>query len=396
MINNDNNITSSPNLDTHTTDYTNTKRPPTISFATHNVHSLQCDLKNELIKDTFLDFDTDFVSLTETCHRSNQTYKNKHDPNFSSFWSSNINTHAVVGLLIKRTWSNYVQKSFLNSDRFIYVDLFLPGHIKLRIFSIYLHAKRNASVKIERLKSDFKIILLGDFNANLDKYWIHINEGHTLHWRYDFYQRIFALNFLDLYDICHDSPQPTFFSTQTNTRIDSIFASPNLISDFLYSYIDTTDMYKSDHSIVFASFADISLQSQAKSRILLNKRHVPNFKAMNPTQWGRFAEYTNFHYNQHNLDRFKDLSPNLANMNSLWTAIKTATLSASRKEIPHIWISPTQKAKQLYDTPDSLKAAKKVGSILLMFKQHLLQQKLWPMNNVWLQIAANLKKIIDK
>src|SRR5215216_7160203 len=85
MINNDNNITSSPNLYTHITDYTNTKRSPTISFATHNVHSLQCDLKNELIKDTFLDFNTDFVSLTETCHRSNQTYKNKHDPNFLPF-----------------------------------------------------------------------------------------------------------------------------------------------------------------------------------------------------------------------------------------------------------------------------------------------------------------------
>jgi len=298
MINNNNNNNNPTKSATHTNTNNNLNRSPTISFATHNVHSLQCDLKNELIKDTFLDFNTDFVSLTETCHKSDQFYKNKHDPNFSSYWSTTINTHAGVGLLIKRSWSNYVQKTFLENDRFIYVDLYLCGHIKLRIFSIYLHANRSAATKTaclklhnlilehikDGLKSDFKIILLGDFNANLNKYWNRINECRSLHWKYNFYQRIFALDFLDLYDICHDTPQPTFFSKKSNTRIDSIFASPNLISDFLYSYIDTTDMYRSDHSIVFASFANISQQSFAKSRSLKNKRHVPNFKAMNPTR----------------------------------------------------------------------------------------------------------------
>ena len=155
-------------------------------------------------------------------------------------------------------------------------------------------------------------------------------------------------------------------------------------------------MYKSDHQIVFASFADMRRQSQAKSRLLLNKRHVPNFKAMNPTRWSNFAEYTNFHYNHHNLVRYKDLTPTLTNMNSLWTIIKPMILSASRKEIPHIWITPIQKAKQLYDTPDSLVASKKVGSILLIFKQRLIQQNLWPIDIVWSQCVTNLNKIIVK
>ena len=189
MINNNDNNNFSNNLDNTPVNTTNSIRPPTISFTTHNFNSLQCDLKNEIIKDTFLDFDTDFVGLTETRHKSDQLFKNKFDPNFSSFWSTTINVHTGVGILIKRSWSIYVQKTFLDNDRFIYVDLFLAGHIKLRVFSIYLHAKRTSATKKEHLnlhkiilehikdglKSDFKIILLGDFNANLDKYWSHIN-----------------------------------------------------------------------------------------------------------------------------------------------------------------------------------------------------------------------------
>src|SRR5215216_1113456 len=159
MINNNNINNTSLNSDIHTNNNINLPtRSPTISFATHNVRSLQCDLKNEIIKDTFLDFETDFVSLTETCHKSDQNYKNKFDPNFSSYWSTPINTHAGVGLLIKRTWSNYVQRTFLENDRLIYVDLFLAGHIKLRVFSIYLHASRSTSTKNDRLKLH-KIIL---------------------------------------------------------------------------------------------------------------------------------------------------------------------------------------------------------------------------------------------
>jgi exonuclease III len=200
------------------------KETPNLSFATHNVKSLQCIIKNTSINDTFIDFNTDFVGLTETRHKSNQFYRYSHDPNFCAFWSSRINTYAGVGILVKRSWAVYIQRTFLDDDRFIYIDLYLAGHIKLRIFCIYLHASLTSETKKERLKlhktiikhikdglkSDFKINMLGDFKANLDNYWSHSNSGSPSHWRFDFYDQIFALNFLDLYDLCHDSPEPTF------------------------------------------------------------------------------------------------------------------------------------------------------------------------------------------
>src|SRR5688572_20411680 len=93
-----------------------------LSFATHNVNSLQCVVKNSAINDTFIDFNTDFIGLTETRHKSEQFYRYSHDPNFCAYWSSRINIHAGVGILVKRNWAIYIQRTFLDNDRFIYID----------------------------------------------------------------------------------------------------------------------------------------------------------------------------------------------------------------------------------------------------------------------------------
>ena len=79
----------------------NMSSSPTISFATHNVKSLQCEHKNISIYDTFLHMNTDFVGLQETWHKSDQAYHCSRDPNYLSFWSTPINTRAGVGLLVK-------------------------------------------------------------------------------------------------------------------------------------------------------------------------------------------------------------------------------------------------------------------------------------------------------
>src|SRR5687767_12481501 len=74
---------------------------PTITFAIHNVSSLQYSIKNQFINDFFADFNTDFVDLTETRHKTDQTFCNLFDPTYTSYWSNNINPHASVSILIK-------------------------------------------------------------------------------------------------------------------------------------------------------------------------------------------------------------------------------------------------------------------------------------------------------
>ena len=124
-----------------------------------------------------MDFNTDFIGLTETRQKSDQFYRYLYDPNFCAFWSSHINIHAGVGILVKCFWAIIIQWTFLNDELFIYIDLYLTDHIKLRVFCIYLHASLTARTKKDRLnlyktivkhikdglKSDYKMILLGDF-----------------------------------------------------------------------------------------------------------------------------------------------------------------------------------------------------------------------------------------
>ena len=71
------------------------------------------------------------------------------------------------------------------ASRYLYVDLFLKGHFKIRIISLYIHANCNdkTSAHHRRLlqkeilhllddsaKQYFNIIIMGDFNVDLDLY----------------------------------------------------------------------------------------------------------------------------------------------------------------------------------------------------------------------------------
>ena len=85
--NNSNNLPPNNNINNY---IDNSKGTSNLSFATHNVNSLQCEFKNNSINDTFIDFNTDFISLTETRHKSDQFYQYTLDLNFCAFWSSQI------------------------------------------------------------------------------------------------------------------------------------------------------------------------------------------------------------------------------------------------------------------------------------------------------------------
>src|SRR3954447_5412322 len=102
MMNNNTNTNENKNINKKqtnnykhsTNNQNNSKGTPTISFATHNVNSLQCTVKNQFINDSFIDFNTDFVGLTETRHKSDQTFRYAHDPDYTSFWSTCLNPYA--------------------------------------------------------------------------------------------------------------------------------------------------------------------------------------------------------------------------------------------------------------------------------------------------------------
>ncbi len=130
----------------------------------------------------------DICGVTETGHIKEQKYKTKHHPDYAAFWSSVINRHTGVGLIIHRRWCPYIQSTYLQNDRFIYVDLYFKGHIKVRVIVIYLHADPTARHQRQILQSQlitlltasqqaqFHTIIMDDFNANLEKFYLSISK----------------------------------------------------------------------------------------------------------------------------------------------------------------------------------------------------------------------------
>ncbi len=136
----------------------------------------------------------DICDVTETGHLKSQKYKFPYHSTYSAFWSSDINRYVGVGLIIYRKWCLYVQHTFLQNDRFIYVDLFFKGHIKVRIIVVYVHANPNARqqrqtlqsqlielIRISR-KAQYHIIIMGDFNTNIERFYSSITKHNKDSW----------------------------------------------------------------------------------------------------------------------------------------------------------------------------------------------------------------------
>jgi len=130
----------------------------------------------------------DFCGVTETGHKKGQPYKLDHHPTYTALWSTVINRHAGVGLVLHRKWNPYIQNTYLHNDRFIYVDLFFKGHIKVRLIVVYLHADPTARQQRQALhsqlidllitsqRSQYHTIIMGDFNANLNHFYQSVSQ----------------------------------------------------------------------------------------------------------------------------------------------------------------------------------------------------------------------------
>ena len=247
----------------------------------------------------------------------------------------------------------------------------------------------------DSLKSGFHIIMIGDFNANLIKLKNIIDSGSAIPWRYNLVHGLILRNFLDLCDICHDTPIISFNKANIKSCSDAIFASQNLVHEFLFCNTSHSYLYKSDHDIVIAYFSNLKHESQARSRINNIKRKVSLLKAMDTTKWTNFTEYSNTYYNNHNYDRLKDLPPNHTNMNKLWMEIKAALLIISNSKIPHKWIFSHQRTPTPKTISRFYPLLTKIERILLKVRSKRLKENLWPIGEEWKKDLEIITKVSD-
>ena len=159
-----------------------------LTITTHNTRKIADTTKYAQLLETLSLHKIDFCGVTETDHTIGQKYKSNLHPDFSAFWSSTINRHAGVSLILHRKWCSYIQSTFLQHDHFIYVDLFFKGNIKVRIIVIYLQADPTDKKQRQTLQTQiiallnanqlahYHTIIMGDFNANLDQFYVSVSK----------------------------------------------------------------------------------------------------------------------------------------------------------------------------------------------------------------------------
>ncbi len=113
-----------------------TTKPFTI--ATHNTRNISNTTKYLQLIETLKSHNINFYGMTETCHPKGMKYKNTYHPDYTAIWSTRVNRHAGVSLLIHHKWCTHIQNTFTLYDRLLYVDLYFKGHIKVRIITIYI------------------------------------------------------------------------------------------------------------------------------------------------------------------------------------------------------------------------------------------------------------------
>ncbi len=381
------------------------------TVATHNTRNISATTKYLQLIETLKSNNIDFYGMTETCHQKGMKYKDSYHPEYTAIWSSLINRHAGVGLLIHRKWCTHIQNTFTQHDRFLYVDLYFKGHIKVRIITVYIQADpRDKQQRLELQqqlidllkssdKAQFHVLIMGDFNANLTDFYNSTSRHNQGKWQYTLLRHLHQQRYQDLPKLFHndsDHIPHTFQSpqNQAKTRIDSIFILPNFPFTPLYSHTKQSFLYLSDHLIVAAYFQNFESKADICTNRIKNKRLMYQVNKMDIEDWQTFEDTSDRYYRCHNYSQYESLKANRKNLNIIWTKLKELLVHTANKTVPKHNVSPNQiipKPKQLVD---SYTAIKTLNAILLQFRSKLIDQQIWPKGATWAQQQEQIRTII--
>jgi exonuclease III len=265
----------------------NNNPPPSQHYSFHvstlNVQGLNSQIKQQQLIDMMDLEHISILGLSETKiphHQSNFVYK--HLPSYTTYFNNESSSPmgSGVGLIISNDYAHFVHIHKGYKGRVYHVDLFMKGHVKLRIIQTYFHANTSNNQKnIEELYSyvfnlldfarskDYHVILMGDFNISYEKYKEEYKRKGSYHWSYDVLHQIkHKYNMKDAIKLYHQLtssfPLNTHFPRNTSlspTRIDFIWISRSLVLKSINSGSFTPQYFNTDHNALYISFLHTNL-----------------------------------------------------------------------------------------------------------------------------------------
>ena len=289
LYNNINNNISSSNLNSNRPiDPTFSFNSPALKIATNNVCGISLITKQEQLLTLIDDLKLDILGVSETKLKTKQTHSLLKSSNeYQSWWNcDDTSPHSSgVGLIMHSSIAKYVQLVRGYKGRVIYANLYLRGRFKLRIIQVYVHANR--ADKIARLDCDkyiiqtiqqahiqqFKVVIMGDFNADPDILNELIAEGKKFHWKYKLLAQLQQLNLIDTYRIFHNAEGSTWSDKYRSSRIDQIWIDPDLQLDVLYSTLDCPEVLPTDHHVLITYFVVDNILGQTPVAQAKRQKH---------------------------------------------------------------------------------------------------------------------------
>src|SRR5438034_4433463 len=225
-----------------------------------------------------------------------------------------------AAIMTNSTINKHIFKSKHFKGRMIAIDLAFKGKTFFRIINVYLPAnttnKQDIKLRYEVHKEcekwiteatnlKYNVLLMGDFNADPDKYKKikknhHLNLNSQIYHKYNIFNITKQFKLLDLAKL-HQSKALTTWSDASNTvhtRIDLMFATTEFIKESLYTHlIDTSldQILKTDHKCICTLFSDsffykrTSNQKKATDK-KLNPKPTPNYHRMTRSEERRVGK----------------------------------------------------------------------------------------------------------
>jgi exonuclease III len=275
---------------------------------------------------------------------------------YQSWWNCDVKCPhgAGVGLILHYRLAKHVHKVTGKDGRYIYADLYFKGSIKLRIINIYLPMYDNGRAYHISLQNDilhlvsksedegFKVIILGDFNLDPDKYDAKVCKGSIPSKKFSIIERLRDKLYHDVHpyhehnDIVHKFH--TFASSTAKSRIDLIWFPVSMIDQISFVEIDDlTDEAKSDHLMIVVYFSAACLFGHVPIRKIKQRRAIKklfDYDKMDADKWSSFSEQCDATLENLDLDYERYDDSEQQQLNYRWHFFLRAVRDAAKLVVP--------------------------------------------------------------
>src|ERR1700722_15017647 len=176
-------------------------------LSTLNIRGLNSHTKQKQIIEMMELEHISILGLSETkINKSHSKFVFKEYSNrFTTYFDNDslIPLGSGVGIIISNDYAKFVHTHKGYKGRVYHVDLFMKGHIKLRIIQVYLHANTTGNRNdIEDIHTyifqllnfarshNYHYIIMGDFNVSYEKYKQDYQRKGSFHWSHNILHQI--------------------------------------------------------------------------------------------------------------------------------------------------------------------------------------------------------------